>query len=150
MLHGAGHLAIDEGDGAVYDFYRADGLGVECNVLRQGHRQFRVDQGCGAGGGEGGERLLAGRQLGLADIEELGGLKAAVVAVDVPDLVCGAIRFTTLNKLCKVLECLPGDILERIKLLLALALLLGWRDGTQYDVQAGSWPELIIFVYLVD
>ena len=45
-----------------------DGLGVERDGLGQGHRQFLAGQARDAGGGEGGERLLAGRQHGRAGI----------------------------------------------------------------------------------
>ena len=54
---------------------------------------------------------LARRKMKLNDLSELVGISVQNLSV----LKTGkarAIRFSTLDKLCEVLECTPGDILE--------------------------------------
>ena len=74
-----------------------DGLGVERDALREGHRQFLAGQARDAGGGEGGERLLADGQHGRAGILEAGALLAAVGGPDVPDFAGGAVGVEDLD-----------------------------------------------------
>ena len=55
--------------------------------------------------------MMARRKMSLTELAERVGITLANLSV----LKTGkarAIRFTTLNKLCKVLDCLPGDILD--------------------------------------
>jgi len=55
--------------------------------------------------------MMAKRKIGLAVLAERVGLTQANLSI----LKTGkgkAIRFSTLNELCKVLDCQPGDILE--------------------------------------
>ena len=55
--------------------------------------------------------MMAKRKIGLATLAERVGLTQANLSI----LKTGkgkAIRFSTLNELCKVLSCQPGDILE--------------------------------------
>lgn len=55
--------------------------------------------------------MLAKRKMKLNDLAELVGITPQNLSV----LKTGkarAIRFTTLEKLCEVLDCLPGDILD--------------------------------------
>jgi putative transcriptional regulator len=54
---------------------------------------------------------LARRKMKLNDLSELVGISVQNLSV----LKTGrarAIRFSTLDKLCEVLECTPGDLLE--------------------------------------
>jgi putative transcriptional regulator len=54
---------------------------------------------------------LAQRKMKLNDLSELVGISVQNLSV----LKTGkarAIRFSTLDKLCEVLECTPGDLLE--------------------------------------
>jgi len=55
--------------------------------------------------------MMAKRKIGLAVLAERVGLTQANLSI----LKTGkgkAIRFSTLNQLCKELDCQPGDILE--------------------------------------
>lgn len=55
--------------------------------------------------------VMAKRKIGLGKLAELVGITPANLSV----LKTGkakAIRFFTLEKLCEVLDCQPGDILE--------------------------------------
>jgi putative transcriptional regulator len=55
--------------------------------------------------------MLARRKMKLNDLAELVGITPQNLSV----LKTGrarAIRFTTLEKLCEVLDCRPGDILD--------------------------------------
>ncbi|MDW6002411.1 helix-turn-helix domain-containing protein [Vibrio mangrovi] len=55
--------------------------------------------------------MLAKRKMRLSELSEQVGLTLANVSI----LKTGkakAIRFSTLEKLCEVLQCQPGDILE--------------------------------------
>lgn len=57
------------------------------------------------------DRVLADRKMQLSELSE----KVNVSIVNLSNLKTGkvkAIRFSTLNAICKVLECQPGDILE--------------------------------------
>ena len=55
--------------------------------------------------------MMAKRKIGLSTLADRVGLTQANLSI----LKTGkgkAIRFTTLNQLCKELDCQPGDILE--------------------------------------
>jgi putative transcriptional regulator len=54
---------------------------------------------------------LAQRKLSVGDFAELVGLTPANVAV-LKNGRAKAVRFSTLEAMCRVLECQPGDILE--------------------------------------
>lgn len=57
------------------------------------------------------DRVLADRKMQLSELSEQVGVSLA----NLSNLKTGkvrAIRFTTLEKICEVLECQPGDILE--------------------------------------
>ncbi|MFT3728528.1 MAG: helix-turn-helix transcriptional regulator [Terricaulis sp.] len=57
------------------------------------------------------DRMLLERRMSLTDLSERVGVTLANLSI----LKTGkakAIRFSTLNALCRVLECQPGDILS--------------------------------------
>lgn len=57
------------------------------------------------------DRVMADRKMSLNDLSE----KVGVSNVNLSKLKNGkvsAIRFSTLNAICKALNCQPGDILE--------------------------------------
>ncbi|HOQ37723.1 MAG TPA: helix-turn-helix transcriptional regulator [Acetivibrio sp.] len=57
------------------------------------------------------DRVLADRKMQLNELAE----KVGISNVNLSNLKTGkvkAIRFSTLNAICKVLNCQPGDILE--------------------------------------
>lgn len=59
------------------------------------------------------DRVLADRKIQLTDLSE----KVNISLVNLSNLKTGkvkAIRFSTLNAICKELNCQPGDILEYI------------------------------------
>lgn len=56
------------------------------------------------------DRVLADRRMSLTELSEAVGVTIANLSI----LKTGkakAVRFTTLEKICRVLECQPGDIL---------------------------------------
>jgi len=55
--------------------------------------------------------MMARRKIGLATLAERVGLTQANLSI-LKNCKGRAIRFSTLNQLCKELECQPGDILE--------------------------------------
>lgn len=60
------------------------------------------------------DRMLADRKMQLSELSE----KVGVSIVNLSNLKTGkvkAIRFSTLNEICKVLNCQPGDILEYVE-----------------------------------
>ena len=60
------------------------------------------------------DRVMADRKMSLNELSELVG----VSNVNLSKLKAGkvsAIRFSTLNAICKALNCQPGDILEYIE-----------------------------------
>ena len=60
------------------------------------------------------DRVMADRKMSLNELSELVG----VSNVNLSTLKTGkvsAIRFSTLNAICKALNCQPGDILEYIE-----------------------------------
>ena len=57
------------------------------------------------------DRILAERKMQLSELANLVGISLA----NLSNLKTGkvkAIRFSTLEKICEVLDCQPGDILE--------------------------------------
>lgn len=57
------------------------------------------------------DRVLADRKMQLTELSD----KVGVSVANLSNLKTGkvrAIRFTTLDKICEVLDCQPGDILE--------------------------------------
>ena len=57
------------------------------------------------------DRMMADRKMSLNELDE----KVGLTNVNMSNLKTGkmkGIRFETLNSICKVLECQPGDILE--------------------------------------
>lgn len=57
------------------------------------------------------DRVLADRKMQLGDLAE----QVGITIVNLSNLKTGkvkAIRFSTLNAICRVLECQPGDIME--------------------------------------
>jgi putative transcriptional regulator len=57
---------------------------------------------------------LAKRKLSVGDFAKLIGLTPANVAV-LKNGRAKAVRFSTLEAMCRVLECQPGDLLEYVK-----------------------------------
>lgn len=57
------------------------------------------------------DRVMAERKMSLTELSEAVGLTLANLSI----LKTGkarAVRFSTLTRLCKTLDCQPGDILE--------------------------------------
>ena len=57
------------------------------------------------------DRVMADRKMSLNELSE----KVGITNVNLSKLKTGkasAIRFTTLNAICRALDCQPGDILE--------------------------------------
>lgn len=60
------------------------------------------------------DRMMADRKISLNELSE----KVGISIVNLSNLKTGkvkAIRFSTLNKICKELKCQPGDILEYVE-----------------------------------
>lgn len=60
------------------------------------------------------DRMLADRKMRLSELAE----KVDVSIVNLSNLKTGkvrAVRFSTLNAICKALDCQPGDILEYVE-----------------------------------
>jgi putative transcriptional regulator len=57
---------------------------------------------------------LAKRKLAVGEFAELVGLTPANVAV-LKNGRAKAVRFSTLEAMCRVLECQPGDLLEWVE-----------------------------------
>lgn len=57
------------------------------------------------------DRMLAERGMSVGDFSEAIGITPANVAV-LKNGRAKAVRFTTLDAICRVLECQPGDILR--------------------------------------
>lgn len=55
--------------------------------------------------------MLAKRKMSVTELSERVGLTMANISI-LKNGKAKAIRFSTLEALCKVLECQPGDILE--------------------------------------
>ncbi len=57
------------------------------------------------------DRMMADRKISLNELSE----KVGIANINLSKIKTGkvsAIRFSTLEKICEVLECQPGDILE--------------------------------------
>ena len=57
------------------------------------------------------DRMMSDRKINLNELSE----KVGIANVNLSKIKTGkvsAIRFSTLNAICKVLDCQPGDILE--------------------------------------
>ena len=57
------------------------------------------------------DRVMADRKMSLNELSE----KVGITNVNLSKLKTGkasAVRFSTLNAICKALQCQPGDILE--------------------------------------
>jgi len=57
--------------------------------------------------------MMAKRKISLTELAEKVGITLANLSI-LKTEKAKAIRFSTLNKICEVLECQPGDILEYI------------------------------------
>lgn len=60
------------------------------------------------------DRVMADRKMSLNELSE----KVGVANVNLSKIKTGkvnAIRFSTLNAICRVLNCQPGDILEYVE-----------------------------------
>ena len=60
------------------------------------------------------DRVMADRKISLNELSEIVG----ITNVNLSNLKTGkakAIRFSTLNSICKALNCQPGDILEYVE-----------------------------------
>lgn len=63
--------------------------------------------------------MLAKRKMSVTELSERVGITMANISI-LKNGKAKAIKVDTLNKICKALECQPGDILE-------------WRDGDAGD-----------------
>ena len=55
--------------------------------------------------------MLAKRKMAAGDLAERSGITPANLSI-LKNQKAKAIRFSTLNEICRVLDCQPGDILE--------------------------------------
>ena len=55
--------------------------------------------------------MMAKRKISSGDLAEKVGITPANLSI-LKNQKAKAVRFSTLNDLCKVLDCLPGDILD--------------------------------------
>ncbi len=55
--------------------------------------------------------MMAKRKISSYELAEKIGITPANLSI-LKTNKCKAIRFSTLEKICEVLECMPGDILE--------------------------------------
>jgi len=58
--------------------------------------------------------MMAKRKMSLKDLAEKIEITNANLSI-LKNNRAKAVRFTTLNEICKVLDCQPGDILEYIE-----------------------------------
>jgi len=58
--------------------------------------------------------MMAKRKIGLGELAERIDISQANLSI-LKNGKGKAVRFSTLGKLCKVLECQPGDILEYVE-----------------------------------
>ena len=58
--------------------------------------------------------VLAKKKMSVTQLSEKVGITMANISI-LKNGKAKAIRFTTLDKICEVLECQPGDILEYTK-----------------------------------
>ena len=60
------------------------------------------------------DRVMADRKISLNELAE----KVGITNVNLSKLKTGkvvAVRFSTLNEICRVINCQPGDILEYVE-----------------------------------
>ncbi len=57
--------------------------------------------------------MMARRKMGLTELSDKVGVTLANLSV-LKNNKAKAIRFSTLDAICKVLDCQPGDILEHV------------------------------------
>lgn len=55
--------------------------------------------------------MLAKRKMSVTELSERVGITMANISI-LKNQKAKAIRFDTLNKICEVLQCQPGDVLE--------------------------------------
>lgn len=58
--------------------------------------------------------MLAKRKMSVTDLSDKVGITMANISV-LKNGKAKAIRFSTLDKICEVLHCQPGDIIEYVK-----------------------------------
>ena len=58
------------------------------------------------------DRVMADRKISLKELSEKVGENDKCSCIQIKTGKVSAIRFSTLNALCEVLNCQPGDILE--------------------------------------
>lgn len=59
--------------------------------------------------------MMAKRKIGLGELAEKIGLTQANLSI-LKNNKARAVRFTTLDAICKALDCQPGDLLEWVDL----------------------------------
>lgn len=59
------------------------------------------------------DRVMADRKMSLNELAELVGISNVNLSNIKTGKIC-AIRFSTLNGICRALDCQPGDILEYV------------------------------------
>ncbi len=59
------------------------------------------------------DRVMADRKMSLNDLAELVGISNVNLSNIKTGKIC-AIRFSTLNGICRALNCQPGDIIEYV------------------------------------
>ncbi|WP_455714192.1 helix-turn-helix domain-containing protein [Anaerosporobacter sp.] len=57
--------------------------------------------------------MLAKRKMSVTELSERVGITMANISI-LKNQKAKAIRLDTLNKICEVLECQPGDLLEHV------------------------------------
>lgn len=57
--------------------------------------------------------MMAKRKIGLTELSEKVGITLANLSI-LKNNKARAIRFTTLDAICKALDCQPGDIIEYV------------------------------------
>lgn len=60
------------------------------------------------------DKILAERQMKSIELAEIVGITQANLSI-LKSGKAKAVRFTTLEAICKALDCQPGDILEYVK-----------------------------------
>ena len=58
--------------------------------------------------------MLAKRKMSVTDLSDKVGITMANISI-LKNGKAKAIRFSTLDKICEVLHCQPGDIIEYVK-----------------------------------
>ena len=58
--------------------------------------------------------MLAKRKMSVTDLSDKVGITLANISI-LKNGKAKAIRFSTLDKICEVLHCQPGDIIEYVK-----------------------------------